>query len=547
MTRTIPDELLLHHTAILGKTGSGKTSTEKLLVEQAVAEGFRVCVLDSIKSDWWGITSSADGKKPGLPFRILGGPRGHVPLHSSAGKAIGKLVGSGQLPLSIIDMADFEPGGLQRFFIDFAGELMRHMRGVVYLVIEEAHEFAPKEKSGVGGESMATHWAKKLATAGRSKGVRLVVATQRTQALHNAVLGSCETIIVHRLTAPADQKPVLDWLKANASKETVARVEESLSSLPTGTAWVCSGEAKIFDLMAFPRFATFDNNATPTNDSGRVEVTTAPVDQSELRAIIGDAVKEAEANDPAALKRRIAELEKQMAAAPRAVSKAEIEAAEKRGFDLGAEHGKTVGASVALTVVRNALNGLRIPEFLQDAGSPGGKAPSSEELVPAPAHSLPPKSPLPAYSGVEILSPSARKIVDAVKSAYPMGLSLTVAAKRAGLSSRSSAYRKHMQDAAGCPDITERADGKYVAVSPPDGVPTPPGVAAFRAKLPPAYAKMLDVLENHLGRPVDKLTIAQQAGVSPTSSGLGAGLKELIALELIEKTDAGYRLSPDFL
>ena len=221
MTLPIPAAALDHHLAFLGKTGSGKTSTAKLAVEQIVARrpDARVCVLDPIKSDWWGLTSSADGKKPGLPFYILGGPRGHVPLHESAGKVIGELVASGALPLSIIDMADFEPGGLQKFFNDFAPALMQRMRGVVYLVIEEAHEFAPKERSGIGAENMAIHWAKKLATAGRSKGIRMMVVTQRTQALHNALLGSCDTMIAHRLTAPADQEPVKKWLKANVSKE----------------------------------------------------------------------------------------------------------------------------------------------------------------------------------------------------------------------------------------------------------------------------------------------------------------------------------------
>jgi hypothetical protein len=81
-----------------------------------------------------GLTSSANGRNPGLPFYILGGPRGHVQLHDSAGKAIGELVANGALPLSIIDMADFKPGGLQRFFSDFAPALMKRMRGVVYLV-----------------------------------------------------------------------------------------------------------------------------------------------------------------------------------------------------------------------------------------------------------------------------------------------------------------------------------------------------------------------------------------------------------------------------
>jgi hypothetical protein len=95
MTAVIPAAALAQHVAVLGKTGSGKTSTAKLAIEQVVAGSARVCILDPIKSDWWGLTSSADGKRPGLPFHILGGPHGHVPLHEKAGKAIGELVASG--------------------------------------------------------------------------------------------------------------------------------------------------------------------------------------------------------------------------------------------------------------------------------------------------------------------------------------------------------------------------------------------------------------------------------------------------------------------
>lgn len=257
----IAPTVLKQHIAILGKTGAGKTSTEKLIIEHVVEEGARVCVLDTVKSDHWGLTSSASGKRAGLPFKILGGPRGNVPLHSNAGKVIGQLVAEGKLPLSIIDMADFEAGGVQRFFVDFAQALFRHMKGVVYLVIEEAHEVAPKERAGFGSENLSIHWAKKLATAGRSKGIRLIVASQSVQQLHNRVLGACETLIAHRLATPADQKQVLDWLKANAQSGVIEMVSAQLSSLKTGTGWICSGEAKIFEHVAFPKFKTYDNPA----------------------------------------------------------------------------------------------------------------------------------------------------------------------------------------------------------------------------------------------------------------------------------------------
>src|SRR3954454_8598700 len=367
-SQIIPDAALTQHIAILGKTGSGKTSTEKLAVEQVVADGFRVCVLDTIKSDWWGITSSADGKKPGLPFKILGGPYGHVLLHSSAGTVIGTLVGSGKLPLSIIDMADFEPGGLQKFFVDFAPALMRSMRGVLYLVIEEAHELAPKERSGFGAENMAIHWAKKLATAGRSKGIRMIVATQRVQSLHNAVLGSCETLIAHRLAAPADQEPILKWLKANADKETTDNVARSLSSLPTGTGWLCSGEAKIFKQVAFPKFKTYDNAATPMRDGPDVQVKTAPVDQDELRAIIGDAVAEAEEDDPKRLRAGIAELEK---AKTGGIDKEALRKAEQAGY----ERGYQAGAQEANKALYERLQSL-LPDLAK---------PVTRKLVPVDA------------------------------------------------------------------------------------------------------------------------------------------------------------------
>lgn len=335
----IPDLALTQHTAILGKTGSGKTTVAKSIVEHVVEGGARVCVLDPIKSDWWGLTSSRDGKHGGLPFVILGGPRGYVPLHATSGKAIAEIVGPGTLPLSILDMADFGPGGQQRFFIDFASTLLKKIRGVLYLVMEEAHLFAPKERAGFGDENLAIHWAKMLATAGRSKGVRLILATQRTQSLHNALLGSCDTMIAMRMTAPADQEPVLKWLKANVDKETAEKIGGSLSSLKTGSAWVCSGESRMFELVPFRMIKTYDNTATPTEDIEVIDVKHASVDIASLKAIIGDAVKEAEANDPKALRAEIAKLRGEIGKrAPQidADHRHQVDQAYDRGYSTGA-------------------------------------------------------------------------------------------------------------------------------------------------------------------------------------------------------------------
>lgn len=495
--KAIPTQALAQHIAVLGKTGSGKTSTAKLCIEQVVADGARVCVLDPIKSDWWGLTSSADGKKPGLPFQILGGPHGHVPLHAGAGAAIGELVATGALPLSIIDMADFGPGGQAKFFIAFAEKLMKRMRGVLYLVIEEAHEFAPKERSGVGEENMAVYYAKKLATAGRSKGIRLIACTHRVQSLHNAILGSCDTVIVHRMTAPADQAPILQWLKGSISdKAQREHVAETIPRLKTGQGWLCSGEAAVLELINFPRIHTFDNSATPEQydvHHGH-QVVTAKVDQEALRALIGKSVEEAEAKDPAKLQARIAELERDLSRVKQArpgtsdddLRKA-VEGADTRGYERG----------------------------WKDARCAHGKA----------------------YTAA--LDAAERSVVSAIDSQMRVTIQSAFNLLRNDTGDRVEVrVRELVADAD--PEVSIRA----VRSSAQDfALPTGPQIGDIQVMIPPAYGKrtarerLLDRLfwlESMGINPAPRETLAAVSGVSPTSGSYDQNLAALRRDNFIE-------------
>lgn len=591
MSRDIPAEVLSQHLAILGKTGSGKTSTEKLAIEQVVAGGARVCVLDTIKSDWWGITSSASGKREGLPFKILGGPRGHVPLHSNAGKVIGQLVGSGKLPLSIIDMADFEAGGIQHFFVDFAQSLMRNMRGVVYLVIEEAHEIAPKERAGFGAESMAIHWAKKLATAGRSKGIRLIVATQRVQALHNAVLGSCETVIAHRLTTPADQKPVLDWLKANAKPGVIEMVAAQLSSLPTGTAWVCSGEAKIFEHIAFKKFATFDNTATPTGDGEEIQVKTAPVDQDELRSIIGDAVKQAEADDPKALRAQIARLEQKVAEklqwTPDEIAALQNDkaAAEARGYKIGFEEALSKAGEESHVRRMEMLAGIRV--ILNNTLIEFDRA--SElwrqqhlSIQPFPPHKTTiTKEPITVTPAKQIvghhvpivdvrrfekadpgsvgstLKPALQRCIDAVAWWRSIGkdpIERARAAVVAGLSPKASTFGVYIAELARI-GLVESNDGTVRLTDAGwkcRSRDLPAGNAAELKRvglslLGPQEQKIFETIYQEYPKAIGRKRVAEICGLSPTASTAGVYIANVAAYGLIERAGGGQVIAADWL
>lgn len=561
--------ILRQHIGILGKTGSGKTSTAKLLVEQVVRSGARVCVLDPIKSDWWGLTSSADGTQPGLPMAILGGPKGDVPLHPSAGAAVGELVASGKLPLSIIDMADFGPGGLADFFLGFAPALLRHMTGVLYLVVEEAHEFAPKERAGLGNESMLIHWAKKLATAGRSKGLRIVVATQRVQSLHNAVLSSCDTLVVHRLTYPSDQTPVVKWIAANVGKASAAKVEAELSKLPTGTGWVCSGEAGIFDRRAFPRITTFDNSATPTGDAKAQAVTTASVDLAQLKSLLGASVEHAAAEDPKALRAKVRELTEQLRQAmnkpPEAPADIERQVAEATA-ELRARV-KVLEKAVELAQGHNdAFSGLvaaqgdvlKVDRFMSEhLGASGVYLPTRRSPDPRPTApdrtngpSVAPSTASAAAAGSvgqlpEGLGVPHQKIVDAVRWWMAVGIespSRVQVAHVAGYSPSGGSFKRYLSGLAAAGLI--HYDGPGNMALTPGGWMMPSAVivvkpsnselhALVMAQLDAPGRKILGVLLGAQGREMGRTQLAEQAGYEPSGGTFKRYLSTLSGLHLI--------------
>lgn len=547
MKPAIPEAILKKHTAVFGMTGSGKTSTTKLLIEQVVDEHSRVCILDPIKSDHWGLTSNKSGTGPGLPFQILGGPRGHIPLHAGAGAAIAELVGTGKLPLSIVDMSDFGPGGLQTFFNAFAPMLMRKMRGVLYLVIEEAHEFAPKEKSGAGGENMAVYHAKKLATAGRSKGIRLVVASQRVQALHNAVIGSCETVIVHRMTAPADQEPVTKWLKGTVKDRQLREdIERSMPELADGEGWICSGSAKLLERVQFPRIHTFDNSATPEDDSHRASVVTAKVDVNHLRELIGAAVDDAVASDPAMLKKQIAELRDQLARPQKpAIDEGALQRARVEGFEDGrfseASFWKTK-TSKHMALLRHWLD-QHEAGILADTGPVNTGFKPGSNTPPAPSSrgptlgksAAPVQRPAPS-SGKNADLPKGEAAILAALIQFPAGRTrqqLTVITGYARRSLETYLPRLvkagHIETSAGVISATESGRAAL-----PNAEPLPTGVALQRhwlQLLPEGEAKILRVLIDAAGASVTRDALQVETRYAPRS--LETYLPRLVAKSLI--------------
>ena len=68
------------------------------------------------------------------------------------------------------------------FFVSFASTLFKLTRGARHLVIDEVHNFSPQGKILDPDAGKMLHWANRLASEGRGKGIVILAAcAQRPQ------------------------------------------------------------------------------------------------------------------------------------------------------------------------------------------------------------------------------------------------------------------------------------------------------------------------------------------------------------------------------
>jgi uncharacterized protein len=155
-----------------------------------------------------------------------------------------------------------------------------------------------------------------LVTMGGAFGLGAAVISQRSALVHKDVLTQVELMIAMRTTSPQDRRVVREWMEHHA---IAGEIVESLPSLVSGEAWLSSsywlpgnGLPQI-QRMQFRRRRTFDSGATPQIGQIRRLTTLAEIDLAAVAEQMAAITEKAEAQDPKALLRRIADLEKQLA------------------------------------------------------------------------------------------------------------------------------------------------------------------------------------------------------------------------------------------
>ncbi|MFT4312816.1 MAG: ATP-binding protein [Candidatus Woesearchaeota archaeon] len=128
---------------------------------------------------------------------------------------------------------------------------------LVWLVIDEAHEFLPKDEKVASSDPLIT-----ILREGRQPGISLILATQQPGKIHTDVLTQSDTVLSHRITAKIDT----DALGTLMQSYMRSGLTEYLDTLPrvkgSGVIFDDTNE-KMFAMRIRPRF-TWHGGSSPT-------------------------------------------------------------------------------------------------------------------------------------------------------------------------------------------------------------------------------------------------------------------------------------------
>lgn len=186
------EKLIGTHCCIIGNTGSGKTHTVRRVLEELWDKGVHI-VIDPERE--------FHTLRQVQPYLIVGGPFGDAERGDPASLAR-FLIENGRS--AIIQFADNEHLEAQRTFIgEFLEALMalpRELWRPAFIVIDEAHRYAPQEEASCSRRPICT-----LMSQGRKRGFTGILATQRLAKISKSAVSECNTWLVGRVGQVLDR------------------------------------------------------------------------------------------------------------------------------------------------------------------------------------------------------------------------------------------------------------------------------------------------------------------------------------------------------
>jgi hypothetical protein len=232
---------------VTGKSGSGKSNTASVLVEELLDLDSRLLIVDT-DGEYYGLKAEYEVLHLGASDRC------DAVVGPEDAEAIADVALAEGVPV-VLDVSGFLEGDdADRLVYEVAKQLFSQARDVrqpFLLLVEEVHEFVP-EQGGLGdvGDMLV-----RIAKRGRKRGLGLCGLSQRPASVDKDFITQCDWIAWHRLTWANDTKVVGRILGGSYGTD--------VESLGDGESFLVADWADAVERVQFRRKHTFDAGATP--------------------------------------------------------------------------------------------------------------------------------------------------------------------------------------------------------------------------------------------------------------------------------------------
>ena len=250
-TRLPTVELLTGRGFITGKSGSGKSNTASVILEELLELRFNLLIVD-IEGEYYGLKDRYDLVHAGADDRC------DISVGVSDAADIAELALVMNMPV-VLDISEFADPMVARELVTAVVEELyvqeKAVRKPFLLVVEEMQEFMPQ----TGGGDELSHLLERVAKRGRKRGLGMLGLSQRPSSVDKNFITQCDWMVWHRVTWKTD----LDIVRNILGAEKAQQIED----VDTGEGFLMTDWDEQVRRVQFKKKRTHDAGATPGLES----------------------------------------------------------------------------------------------------------------------------------------------------------------------------------------------------------------------------------------------------------------------------------------
>ncbi|RLM53238.1 DUF87 domain-containing protein [Halobellus sp. Atlit-31R] len=274
---------------VTGKSGSGKSNTASVIIENLLSNNFPVLIVDT-DGEYYGLKERFELLHAGADDEC------DIVVSPEHAEKLANLALEQNVPI-ILDVSGYlDEGEAQELLTEVAKNLFakeKKLKKPFLMLVEECHEYIPEG----GGMTEAGKMLIKIGKRGRKHGLGIVGISQRPADVKKDFITQCDWLVWHRLTWNNDTKVVGRILGAEYA--------DAIEEMDNGEAFLVTDWSESLRRVKFHKKRTFDAGATPGLDD---------FERPDLKSVDGDLVSELQdiSDERARRESEIADLRQQL-------------------------------------------------------------------------------------------------------------------------------------------------------------------------------------------------------------------------------------------